>query len=300
MRIYTRSRMKSRLVWHNGELVTFESATVSALAHGLQRGSGVFDVGSFATDAEGRLALFRVRDHLQRFERSHVGAGLVLRWDEETLVQATREVVKKSGFSRGLIRWSGAVSSMQRDVVPADPETDVTIFVDESRPRAQSYRVAVYDDMIKAPGSVFPPTLKVGAAYFGPMLARRRALSEGFDEVVLRDADGFLAEAPTANVFFVRNGELYTPPLGSILPGITRTSVMALAESLSVRVHERPLSGNEPLEEAFLTATSYPLMPISEIVGMRRTAPGPLTQQLQALFACAEVGKIFRNWIDYV
>ena len=127
------------------------------------------------------------------------------------------------------------------------------------------------------------------------MLAKRRAISEGYDEVVLLDRDGFVAEAPTANVFAVRGATLFTPPTDRVLAGITRDSVLALAKVEGIETREAPLRPDElaDADEAFLTATSLPVQPIASIDGrpLRGGAPGPMTARIMAAFAACERGE---------
>jgi branched-chain amino acid aminotransferase len=134
------------------------------------------------------------------------------------------------------------------------------------------------------------------------MIAKRRALAAGADEVVLLDIQGYVAEAPTSNVFAVIAGELVTPPLGRILDGITRDSVLAIARAEGVVTHERAMSLPElaGADEAFLTASSFPIAPIASINGspLRQAAPGELTRRLWTLLLAAERGKDerFARW----
>ena len=129
---------------------------------------------------------------------------------------------------------------------------------------------------------MFPPLAKVAAAYAGPMIAKRRAHAAGADEVVLLDLEGHVAEAPTSNVFAVIGGQLVTPPLGRILDGITRDSVLAVARAEGIPAHEHPLTlaAFAAADEAFLSASSFPIAPIASINGapLAHPAPGPLTR----------------------
>ncbi len=125
------------------------------------------------------------------------------------------------------------------------------------------------------------------------MLARRRAIAAGADEVVLIGDDGFVAEAPTANVFVVIRGALVTPPLGRILDGITRDSVLAIARAEGIEAREAPLSVDAlaTADEAFLTASSFPIAPIAAVNGAPlAVAPGAITRRLMDRLAAAERG----------
>ena len=147
--------------------------------------------------------------------------------------------------------------------------------------------------------------MKVGAAYLGPMLHRRRAKDAGADDIVLLDRDGHIAEAPVSNVFAVVGGAVWTPPLRYVLGGITRDSVLAIARAEGIPVREEPL----PLEtfrsadEAFLSGTSLPLAPISHVDGRALSAaPGPVTAHLTRRLIAIQSGDnaAFGAWLTHV
>ena len=282
------------LLWLDGELIATSSATIPLMGHAPQRGSLVFDVGSFHP-ANGGVALFRAREHVARFMRSARIVGLAVRFDEEALVRAAVEVVGVSGRDDGLIRWSALFAAGEPDLLPRDLTARIAVAAQllEDPPQMKPLRVAVFDDARKAGPDVLSPEAKVAAAYLGPMLARRRAMAAGADEVVLLDRDGNVAEAPVANVFAVVGGTLWTPPLGHILPGITRDAVLAiaLAEGIAVREEPLPAEALASADEAFLTATSLPIAPISTVNGRSLgTAPGPITTRLASRLTAAQHG----------
>ena len=283
------------LLWLDGALIATSDATVPLMGHAPQRGSLVFDVGSFHP-ASGGVALFRAREHVARFVHSARIVGLALRFDEETLVRAAIEVVAACGCVEGLVRWSVLFAAAESDLIPRDPATRVAVAAQllEDPPQMKALRVAIFEDARKAAPDALSPEAKVAAAYLGPMLARRRAVAAGADDVVLLDRDGYVAEAPIANVFAVVGGALWTPPLGQILPGITRDAVIALAHAEGIAVREEPLPPQElaSADEAFLTATSLPIAPIAAINGRALgAAKGPLTRHLAARLADAQQGK---------
>jgi branched-chain amino acid aminotransferase len=147
-------------------------------------------------------------------------------------------------------------------------------------------RIRVPREVRKAAPDAIPPLAKVAASYLGPMIARKRALEEGFDEVVLLDYQNNVAEAPTANVMCVIGGELVTPALGTILDGITRDTILVLAREEGIPFVERDLNYDELIraDEAFLTATSYLVAPIGIIDTTEKKAPGAITARLKERF----------------
>jgi branched-chain amino acid aminotransferase len=292
-----------RPIWFDGAIVTPEEASVSVLAHAAHRGSLVFDVGAFHATPRG-VAVFRLHDHLARFRRSAGILGLEIGHDAAALAEATRQAVSASGLTEGLVRWSALVSTIEPDLLPRAGSTRVAIAAyvpadllaegEVAPPKREALRIAWFEDARKAPPEVLPPLAKVAGAYVGPLIAKRRAVAAGADEVVLLDANGDIAEAPTANVFAVSGGELVTPPLGGILDGITRDTVLAVARAEGIVAHERALSTASlaAADEAFLTASSFPIVPIASVNGVPigREAPGPLTRRLKAIVMAAERG----------
>jgi branched-chain amino acid aminotransferase len=283
------------LLWLDGVLVANTTAAIPLMSHAPQRGSLVFDVGSFHPTSSG-TALFRAREHIARFMRSARIVGLAMRFDEEALLRAAIEVVAACGRDDGLVRWSVLYAAAEPDLEPRDPATRVAVAAQllEDPPRMKAVRVAMFDDARKAAPDVLSPEAKVAAAYLGPLLARRRAVLAGADEIVLLDREGNVAEAPVANVFAVASGTLWTPPLGHVLPGITRDAVIAIAVAEGIAVREEPLAPEAlaSADEAFLTATSLPIAPIAAVNGRALGAtPGPVTARLAARLIAAQQGK---------
>jgi branched-chain amino acid aminotransferase len=282
------------VLWLDGALVKSASAHAPLMGHAVQRGSLVFDVGSFNETPSGP-ALFRARDHVARFLRSAALVGLEFPWDEAALVDAATWVVRESGASRGLVRWSAFLSASEPDLVPRSHASHVAVAAQrfEDPSGMTPIRVAVFDNARKAPPEVLTPEAKASAAYLGPMLARKRAIAAGAHDVVLLDRDGFIAEAPIANAFAVVDGALWTPPLGRILPGITRDTVLTLARiaGLSVREEPLPLEVFKHADEAFLTATSLPIAPIAAVSDrVFPRSPGPITSALFEMLESARHG----------
>jgi branched-chain amino acid aminotransferase len=290
----------AKAVWLDGSMTTLEHASVPLTSNAIQRGSLVFDLGSFHPTPDG-VALFRAREHVARFLASTKLIGLELGHDEAALLEAARAVVRANGIEEGMIRWTAVFTAPEPDLVPREPSARVMISVHtlQDPPRTTGMRVSIFDDARKAPRDVMPPEAKVAASYLGPMLARRRAMAEGSDEVILLDRDGFVAEAPTANVFAVLRGAVWTPPLGSILAGVTRDCVLAVARAEGLEVREEKMSVKDlaGAEEAFLTATSLPLGPIGWVNGRAlRHDIGPVTTRLKDRIVAIQHGEDHPEW----
>jgi branched-chain amino acid aminotransferase len=294
----------------NGRVVAFEDANVSVMSHAMQRGSLVFDITTFHATARGTM-LFRVREHVARFVRSAELIGLALPFDASALERAAHEAVRASKLDAGLLRWSAFFPSMEADIVPRDPTASVAVAAYASsdalppglapKPRPERWRVAIFEDARKAGPEVFPPEAKVAASYLGPMLARRRAVLAGADEVVLLDREGHIAEAPTANVLAVRAGTLVAPALGRILHGITRDSVLAVAraEGIAARDEAMTLAAFEAADEAMLVSSSLAVASIGAINGRELPREAPVTARLRARFEAIQRGEDarFAEWL---
>lgn len=282
-------------MWLDGVMVETTTAVLPLMAHAPQRGSLVFDVGSFHATSHGP-ALFRAREHVARFLRSAKLVGLEVAYDEDALVEAAREVVAKAGRDDGLIRWSASFDVAEPDLVPRTSKAKVAVAAQllEDPPRVVPLRVATFDDARKAPPESLDPAVKAAAAYLGPMLARGRAIAAGAEEIVLLDREGHIAEAPTANAFAVVDGALWTPPLRYVLAGITRDAVLVLAreEGIAVREEPLPLAVFANAGEAFLTATSFPIAPVGSVNGRALSAaPGPVTKRLIDRITAIQAGR---------
>lgn len=305
----------TRSVWIDGVLVPWADARTSVLSHAMQRGSLVFDVAALYETADGGVACFRARDHIARFLRSAALVGLDVRWDKQTLLVATIRTARESSLSRALVRWSAYIPTVEADVVPrASARASVVIAVlgptdsdgrgPAAAPKPETVNIAVPRDTRKAGPEVLPPQAKVAAAYLGPMLAKRRARSYGYDEIVLLDREGKVAEAPTANIFAVLGGVLVSPPPERVLAGVTRASVLDIARAEGMATREAHLTPEElaSADEAFLTATSLPIQAIASVDGqaMRSGAPGPVTLRLKEAFATCARGADprFLHWLD--
>lgn len=293
-------------LWLEGALVDAADAKLPLMAHAAQRGSLVFDVGSFHPTPRGP-ALFRAREHVARFLRSARMVGLELAYGEEELLRASIEVVRATGRDEGLVRWSGFFTVGEPDLLPRSSRGHVAIAAQllEETGVPKPIRVATFPDACKAAPEALDPSVKVGAAYLGPMLHRRRAKDAGADDIILLDREGHIAEAPVSNVFAVAGGAVWTPPLRYVLGGVTRASVLAIARAEGIPVREEPL----PLEmfwgadEAFLSGTSLPLAPISHVDGRAlRVAPGPVTAHLTRRLIAIQSGNDegFGAWLTHV
>ncbi len=305
-----------RLIWVDGEFVPWGQAAVHVLSHSLQRGSLVFDYLS-VHETERGPAIFRLPEHLRRFRRSVDLVGLPLELSTDALHRAVVAAVRANPGATA-VKISAFLPSIEVDVVPMDPRVSVAIAAYDPvgdvilrhagrPPERRPVRLWVEKVARNRREDILPPQAKVAANYASPMRAKWEARRRGYDEIVLVDEEGFLAEGPTCNLFLVEaDGVLRTPPERRVLHGVTRDSVMALARDEGIPVEEVALAPERLLaaREAFLTGTSAGVWPVESVDGHRLggPCPGPISKRLADRFELAVAGRdpAFRGWLTFV
>jgi len=285
-------------IWMDGRLVPEEDATVSVLAHTLHYGVGVFEgVRSYAWEAGGG-AIFRLEDHLRRLEDSARTCGFELPCPRETLAAACVEVLEAAGMRDGYLRPIAFHGAGGLNVGAAPPVTVAIAALpwgaylgEDGMTRGISVTVAAAR---RAGVAAALHKAKLCGQYVQSVLANRRAVADGYDEALLLDEQGYVAEGTGENLFCVRDGILVTPPLDApILPGITRDSVLVLAEEIHdelglLAIVERRITRDELLiaDEVFLTGTAAEVTPVRAIDGVTigDGRPGPVTRGLQTSY----------------
>ena len=286
-----------REIWIDGELVPWCQDTVHVLSHSLQRGSLVFDYLSVHATSRGP-AIFRMPEHVARLFASAEIVGLPLERTQAEIEAAVVETVRANPGARA-VKISAYLPSVEVDVVPAeprvyvaiaayDPAADVLAHKPGGPPRQlETSRVWVEKNVKNRRPDILPPQAKVAANYTSPMLAKWRARQAGYDEILLVDEAGHIAEGPTTNVFLVDGeGTLVTPSAETVLLGITRQSVIDLAAELGHTVREASVSLDDLTQasEVFLTGTTANVLAVESVDGKKigREAPGPVSKDLLA------------------
>jgi branched-chain amino acid aminotransferase len=298
------------VIWVDGELLPWREATVHVLTHTLHYGMGVFE-GVRAYKGERGTAIFRLNDHTSRlFGSAHI-LGMPMPWDRETLNGAQCAVVRENGLDSAYIRpmcFYGSegmglrADNLRVHAMVAAWEWGTYLGAENMekgiRIKTSSFtRHHVNITMCKA---------KANGNYMNSMLALNEALSAGYDEALLLDADGFVAEGSGENFFIVRKGVIYTPDLTSALEGITRDTLFALAKSEELSIREKRITRDEVYlaDEAFFTGTAAEVTPIRELDGRRIGSGerGPVTARLQALYFDLVHGRHVHNpdWLTPV
>jgi branched-chain amino acid aminotransferase len=304
-----------RRIWIDGRLVPWADATVHVLSHSLQRGSLVFDYTSVHQTPRG-TAIFRLDDHLERFLRSVAIVGLPLGWGLDEL-RAASLAAARANPGANAFKICAYLPSVEVDVVPMDEHVSVAIAVyhgardivlRKATPRPMTPTLAIKIERVRRRVEAHLPThAKASANYLGAMMAKWAARREGYDEVVLLDERGLLAEAPTANVFLVDgDGALRTPTLDAVLAGVTRMSVLELAKHQGVPVREESLAPEALYEapEVFLASSSVGVWPVASVDGraVPGGAPGPVSKRLKERLdrICAGLDPAFEHWLTPV
>jgi branched-chain amino acid aminotransferase len=295
-------------IWMNGELVDWADATVHVGAHGLHYGTGVFE-GIRCYETERGPAVFRLREHLVRLDNSAKLLYMQLPYSIEELRSATHELLGANGLPECYIRPIAFYGYGELGVHTGSNPVDVAImswpwgaYLGEEGQR-QGIRVAISSWKRIGPNTI-PHAAKATGVYLNSMLAVHEAHRAGYDEAIMLTDDGFIADGPGETIFVVKNGELSTPPLStSILPGITRETVIQLARDLGYTVVERPLIRTDLYlaDEVFMTGTAAEVTPLRS-VDDHEIGAGPITLELQQTYWDVVRGKADRyaDWLDFV
>lgn len=268
-------------IWMDGRLTPWAEATTHVLSHGLHYGGSCFE----GIRAYGGRP-FALEAHLDRFLRSAEILGMPLPWTREALAEAVEATVKANGIEDGYIRPVAWRDAGAMGVASAGTSVQVAVAAWEWPPFLGGKGVRLLDTPWRRPDPQTAPTEAKGAPLYAiGTLARDRALAAGFDDALLLDWRGFLAEASGANLFLRQGDLLLTPRTVSALAGITRATVIGLAKAEGMRVLEADLDPAwlDRAEEVFLTGTAVEIVPVVEALG-RTWQPGPATERLSARY----------------
>ncbi|CAC9979792.1 Branched-chain amino acid aminotransferase (EC 2.6.1.42) [uncultured Gammaproteobacteria bacterium] len=304
----TRFDDRDGLIWFDGEWVDWREAKIHVLTHTLHYGMGVFE-GVRAYQTDNGTAIFRLEEHTNRLFNSAKIMNMDIGYSKDEINQAQREAVTKNNLDSAYIRpmcfYGSEGMGLRADglkvhTIIAAWEWGSYLGEDNMknglRVRTSSFtRHHVNVAMTKA---------KANGNYINSMLALQEALTDGYDEALLLDVDGFVAEGSGENVFIIRDGMIYTPDLTSALAGITRDTIVTLARDLGYKVIEKRITRDEVYcaDEAFFTGTAAELTPIRELDNrtIGSGTRGPITEKLQALYFDCVYGRNdkYKQWIS--
>jgi branched-chain amino acid aminotransferase len=302
---------KVEKIWMDGKLIPWEEANVHILTHTLHYGVGVFEGIRCYLCHDGKSAIFRLRDHIDRlFDSAHIG-DIRMPFTKKELVEACKETVRVNKLKEGYIRPIVLIGEGVMGVYPGDNPTRVAITTwpwgaylgEEALEKGIRVKVSSFT---RHHVNVMMTKAKICGNYANSVLAKREVMKMGYDEALLLDTEGYVSEATGENIFMVRNGTLKTAPLTSILSGITRDTVIQIAKSKKIPLIEERFTRDElyTAHEAFFTGTAAEITPIRDVddrkIGEGR--PGPMTKGLQAAFFDIVKGKNpdYREWLDYL
>jgi branched-chain amino acid aminotransferase len=299
----------TRKIWMDGEYVDWDQATVHVLTPSLHYGWGVFE-GIRCYDTTLGPAVFRLTDHMARLFRSakiyHMDPPVSL----EGAVKVTKDLVAMNGVRECYIRPLVYLGYGEIGLNPLNSPVSMMIacwpwgaylgeegFIHGVRVKVSSWR--------RLDPNIIPPAAKATGQYLNSSLAKAEALKAGYDEGILLNPNGYVTDGSGENVFVVRDGTLLTPPLAAgCLAGITRASIMRIAEDAGIPVREADLPRTELYlaDEAFFTGTAAEVVPIREVDDRVLGDPGPITRRVQEVFKAAIRGEDerYKEWLEPV
>jgi branched-chain amino acid aminotransferase len=285
---------KVETIWMNGAQVAWDAAQVHVLTHTLHYGVGVFEGIRCYRRADGKSSVFRLGEHVARLFESAKTADMKIPYTREQLEAACIETIRRNKLDECYIRPLAYVSAGSMGVYVKDNPIHVIVAVwrwgaylgEEGLEKGIRTKVSSFS----RPGvNVSMTKAKIVGGYVNSILAKREAVSCGYDEAIMLDPQGYVAEGSGENIFMVRGGRVSTPPAGSsVLAGITRDAVLTLCSELGIPTEQRLITRDElyNADEVFFTGTAAEITPIREIDAraVGQGARGPVTKRLQERF----------------
>lgn len=295
-------------IWFDGEMVPWREAKVHVLTHTLHYGLGVFEgVRAYDTEREG-AAIFRLHDHTDRLYRSAKILNIDIPFSKKQINEAQKLVVRenklKEAYLRPMIFLGSEGMGLRAEGLKVHAIVAAWDWPSYLSPEALKRGIKVRtSSYTRHHPNITMTKAKANGNYINSMLALREALDCGCEEALMLDVDGFIAEGSGENVFIVRDGVVYTPELSACLDGITRKTVINLAEKAGCKIVEKRITRDEVYvaDEAFFTGTAAEVLPISELDGRSLGAGhrGPLTELMQTQYFDLVRGKIpeYSDWL---
>lgn len=303
--------MESKFVWMNGELVPFEKATIHMLTPALHYGAAVFE-GIRAYNTDKGPAVFRLKEHIERLlDSAHIFGFRDLPFTLEQVITAVKDTVRANGFKDCYIRpliylngggWNLNVDSGKPGLAIAVWEWN-NYLGDEALEKGIRANISSFT---RHHPNVMMTKAKISGNYANSFLAKTESVRLGFEEAIMLDPQGYIAECTGENLFVVRHGKIITPSTAPVLEGITRHSIHTIAQDLGYRILEQPISRDQLYiaDEVFVCGTAAECIGLSEIdfrkIGDGKT--GPVTRKIQDVYHEAIRGKVakYESWCDYV
>jgi branched-chain amino acid aminotransferase len=298
-------------MWHNGKIIKWEEGTTHVMSHGLHYGSGVFE-GIKCYNGHDGPTLFRLRDHIKRLFSSAKIHNIIIPFAIDELIEACKVLVSVNEVLNGYIR---PIAFYGYDTLGVHPQscpvtTSIAVFnwgeYLGKGALEKGVRVTI-SPWRKFHSSSFPTTAKASGQYINSMLAAKDAKAKGFDEALLLNQEGTIAEGAGQNIFIVKDNQLYTNiESASILMGITRDTVIKVAKNKNIIINTESLSLGQlfSADEVFFTGTASEITPVREVDGRKigTGKPGPITKDLQKMYLDLVHGESenFEEWLTVV
>lgn len=299
-------------IWLDGKLIPWEEANVHILTHTLHYGLAVFEGIRFYEGADGRTYVFRLKEHIHRlFDSAHI-ATLQIPFTEQQLVEACKETVRVNGLKKGYLRPIAFIGDGDMGIYVTNNPIRVGVIAwewgkylgEEGVKNGIRAKISTYT---RHHVNAMMNKAKITANYANSFWAKQEAIQDGYEEAILLDTEGYVAEGTGENIFIVKNGRVKTPPSGaSLLWGITAQSVCTLLKDNGVEVEFAKFARDELYlaDEVFVTGTAAEVTPIREVDRRKigTGGPGPITRQMQELFLSVVRGENpkYKGWLDPV
>ena len=299
-----------KYIWKNGELVNWEDATTHVLTHSLHYGDAIFEGLRAYKTADGKTAIFRLKEHFERFKKSAHMLEIDLPYTVEELCEATKELIDKNGLKSAYIRpilYRGYgvmgidARTCKSDVVIAAWSWDAYLG-DGALEKGIDTMVSSFRQRAV---NAMPPAIKSSGNYLNSGLAKMEAVRNGYGEAIMLNEDGKVTEGTGENIFIVRDGALITPPTSDgLLEGITRDSIITIAREMGIEVRIESLLRTDLYiaDEAFFSGSAAELTPIASVDGRALPKEKPLTKRLQKEFFMLVQGELesHKDWLSYL
>lgn len=297
-------------IWYDGKLVPWRDATTHVLTHSLHYGLAVFE-GVRAYKTERGTAIFRLEEHTKRLLNSGKIYMMNIPFSLEELMEAQCEVVRSNKLESGYLRPIAFYGSEKMGISTRGATVHVSVAAwpwgaylgEDGIERGIRVKTSSY---ARHHVNVTMPRAKVASTYANSILANLEVTGQGYDEALLLDTQGFVAEGAGENLFVIKDGKIYEPEIASALTGITRDSVMSIAREFGLEVQSRRLTRDDIYiaDEAFFTGTAAEITPIRELDdrSIGNGARGPITQKIQARYFDVVNGRApeYDHWLTYV
>ena len=300
---------KVEKIWMDGEFVNWDDAKIHILTHSLHYGSGVFE-GIRAYPTSRGPGVFRLTDHISRLFMSAKVFLIDIPFTPVQLVEAVKDTIRINGLEQCYIRPIAYLGYGEMGLNPLPCPVNVSIAVwpwgtylgDEGLKHGVRTKISTWQ---RHDPNAVPPGAKGTGMYINSSLAKVEAIKAGYDEAIMLNKEGYVADASGENVFMVRDGALLTPPLSACpLAGITRDSIIKIATDLAIPVYESDLARTDlyTADEAFLSGTAAEVVPIRSVDDREIGEPGPITRAIQETYFAAVRGEIdrYKDWVEHV